>query len=121
MPAQAGIHLRSCWKAKKNLDSGPGSSPEQALRRNDERRRRLSVDKFNPLGVRPRAIPFLERQHNTLPWQNLRAARSNSPNLARFSIGPYLADEVQPLRPIRHPRAFGVERFDLSKIASQRS
>jgi len=36
MPAQAGIHLRARFKAKRNLDSGPGSSPGQALRRNDD-------------------------------------------------------------------------------------
>src|SRR6185295_9595636 len=38
MPAKADIHLRFCWKAKENLDSG--------LRRNDERKSRLSVDEF---------------------------------------------------------------------------
>jgi len=37
MPAKAGIHLRFCWKAKENLDSG--------LRRNDERKS-LPVDEF---------------------------------------------------------------------------
>jgi hypothetical protein len=36
MPAQAGIHLRARFKAKRNLDSGPGSSPGLALRRNDD-------------------------------------------------------------------------------------
>ena len=46
MPAKAGIHLRFRWKAKENLDSGPGSSPGQALRRNDERKSRLLVDEF---------------------------------------------------------------------------
>ena len=46
MPAQAGIHLRFRWKAKENLDSGPGSSPGQALRRNDEKMSRLPVDEF---------------------------------------------------------------------------
>jgi hypothetical protein len=46
MPAKAGIHLRACCKAKENLDSGPGSSPGQVLRRNDGRKGRLPVDKF---------------------------------------------------------------------------
>jgi len=46
MPAKAGIHLRMFCKAKKNLDSGPGSGPGQALRRNDGRKSRLPVDKF---------------------------------------------------------------------------
>jgi len=46
MPAKAGIHLRFRWQAKENLDSGPGSSPGQALRRNDERKSRLLVDEF---------------------------------------------------------------------------
>ena len=36
MPAQAGIHLRASWKAKRNVDSGPGLGPGQALRRNDD-------------------------------------------------------------------------------------
>jgi hypothetical protein len=36
MPAQAGIHLRARCKATENLDSGPGSGPGQALRRNDD-------------------------------------------------------------------------------------
>jgi len=47
MPAKAGIHLRFRWQAKENLDSGPGSSPGQALRRNDERKSRLIVDEFS--------------------------------------------------------------------------
>ena len=38
MPAKAGIHLRFGWQAKENLDSG--------LRRNDQRKSRLLVDKF---------------------------------------------------------------------------
>jgi hypothetical protein len=37
MPAQAGNHLRAPCKARENLDSGPGSSPGQALRRNDDK------------------------------------------------------------------------------------
>ena len=46
MPAKAGIHLRFRWQATEDLDSGPGSSPGQALRRNDERKSRLIVDEF---------------------------------------------------------------------------
>jgi len=46
MPAQAGIHLRFRRKAEENLDSCPGSSPGQALRRNDERKSQLLVDDF---------------------------------------------------------------------------
>jgi len=47
-PAQAGIHLRFCWKANENLDSG--------LRRNDERKSRLLVDEFRTLSVEPMVI-----------------------------------------------------------------
>jgi hypothetical protein len=36
MPAQAGIDLRARCQVKRNLDSGPGSGPGQALRRNDD-------------------------------------------------------------------------------------
>jgi hypothetical protein len=57
-------------QGQKNLDSG--------LRRNDERRRRLPVDKFNLLGLRPRAIRFSEQQHNTPPRQNLSARIESS-------------------------------------------
>ena len=46
MPAKAGIHLWFRWQGKEDLDSGPGSGPGQALRRNDERKSRLLVDAF---------------------------------------------------------------------------
>ena len=46
MPAQAGIHLCSFLPGQKHLDSGPGSGPGQALRRNYGRNSRLPVDKF---------------------------------------------------------------------------
>ena len=44
--AQAGFRLRFRWQAKENLDSGPGSGPGQALRRNDETQGRFRVDEF---------------------------------------------------------------------------
>ena len=52
MPAQAGIYLRLHYIDKANLDSGPGSSPGQALRRNDERKSRLLVDEFRILRLK---------------------------------------------------------------------
>jgi len=55
MPAQAGIHLQRRGKAKENLDSGPGSSPGQALRWNDGKKSRPAVD--SSFGE-PSAEPF---------------------------------------------------------------
>ena len=52
MPAQAGIHLGARCKAKRNLDSGPGSSPGQALRRNDD----------------PEESTYSRRIHNLSAW-----------------------------------------------------
>ena len=49
MPAKAGIHLRTRCKAKENLDSRPGSGPEQALRRIDEKEESTSRQRIqNP-------------------------------------------------------------------------
>ena len=68
MPAKAGIHLRFRWQAKENVDSGPGSGPGQALRRNDERKSRLLVDEFGTprLGAEGHSVPNLP----TFQWSN---------------------------------------------------
>jgi hypothetical protein len=62
MPAQAGICLCLCCKAKKSLDSGPGSSPGQALRRNDESKSRPLVGKFRT----PRLIAWQQLLHHLI-------------------------------------------------------
>jgi hypothetical protein len=58
MPGKAGIHLRFRWKAKENLDSGPGSRPGQALRRNDEWKSRLAVDEFRTPRLEAEGLQF---------------------------------------------------------------
>jgi hypothetical protein len=50
MPVHTGIHLGARFvhgSPVKNLDSGPGSSPGQALRRNGRKRSRLPVDNLS--------------------------------------------------------------------------
>ena len=51
MPAKAGVHLRLRWESRANLDSGPGSSPGQALRRNDEMKGLVPATNSEPLGL----------------------------------------------------------------------
>jgi len=96
-PAQAGIHLRARCKAKENLNSGPGSRPGQALRRNDDKEESTSGRRIqNPSAFKPRVIEFSD-------LCGLGDLAGGHPNLVcAFCVAQFLRIRSgQALRPIQ--------------------